>query len=101
MLERKGGEGRRIGKLQIGKVPVQDLPIPGRQVNVTVGKKGRRETWSCVQTVIETEAQVYSRQRRKHSKHNAYFNSYVIWKLFLIDKLPQYTHTHTQVNNCC
>ena len=29
MLERKGGEGRSVGKLQVGEVPVEDLPIPG------------------------------------------------------------------------
>ena len=40
VLEREGGEGCSVGKLQVGKVPVEDLPIPGRQVNITVGNKG-------------------------------------------------------------
>lgn len=45
VFEREGGEGRGVGKLQVGEVPIQDLAIPGRQVDVAVETRRReRET---------------------------------------------------------
>ena len=35
VLEGEGGEGRGVGKLQVGKVPVQDLTVSRGQVHIT------------------------------------------------------------------
>ena len=38
VLEGEVGEGRGVGKLQVGKVPVDDLTVAGGQVDV--GRRG-------------------------------------------------------------
>ena len=46
VLEGEGGEGRGVGKLQGGKVPVQDLKVSRGQVHITDSIKNEQVWYS-------------------------------------------------------
>ena len=43
VLEGEGGQGGRVGKLQVGKVPVDQLTVNGGHVDIAVQDGGRQE----------------------------------------------------------